>query len=369
MIRTFANIHRVRPGFEPKHLLTFEVDVSKFDRADRMNFVKNFETQIAALPGVIAAGGVSHLPLGTYPNWYSPYRPEGVPPDVAASLLADYRAITPGYFRAMGTRLLKGRLFDEMDRADGRQVVIVDDLLAHSAWPGQSAIGQKIEAEHFTGKGIIPVWSEVVGVVEHVRNHSLSKTLRGEIYIPFTQTPREHLGFAVRTSVEPASLAETIRRLLHKLDKDLAFSNVRPMTSYVDGATAPMRFIAVLAGVFAGLALLLAAIGIYGVISYSISRRSHEMGVRMALGARPSDLVRLVMSEGLVMTVAGLAVGAAGAFMMGRYLQSLLYGVSGLDPVTYGIAIAVIPAAAVLGCLRPAVKAAAANPVDALRAE
>jgi len=205
--------------------------------------------------------------------------------------------------------------------------------------------------------------------VEHIRNHSLSKKLRGEIYIPFTQTPREHLSFAVRTRMEPGGLADTIRRELRKRDKDLALSNVRPMTAYVDRAAAPARFTAVLAGIFAGLALLLAAVGIYGVVSYSISRRMHEMGVRMALGASSSYVLRLVMGEGLVLTGVGVVLGIGGALIVSRYMQSLTYGISPIDPLTYAIAITVIPAAAILGCWRPASKAAAANPLDAIRTE
>ena len=367
MIRTLTKIQQVNPGFNAQRLLTFELDLNKFDRPERINFVRDWEAKLASLPGVDRVGGVSHLPLGDYSNWYSPYRPEGLSENEAASLLADYRAITPGYLRAMGTRLLEGRLFDNRDRADGQQVVLVDDMLARSAWPGQSAVGKKIETEHFTMRGIFPVWSEVVGVVEHVHNHSLSKRLRPEVYIPFTQTPREHLSFAVRTRMDPAMLAATIRQELHKRDKDLALSKVRPMTTYIEQASAPVRFTAVLAGIFAALALLLAAIGIYGVISYSVSRRMHEMGVRMALGATSSDVLRLVMREGLALTAAGMALGTVVALFVSRALESLIYGISAVDPVSYAIAVPVIALAAMLGCWRPAAKAASANPVDALK--
>ena len=369
MIRTFAKIQQVQPGFEARHLLTFEIDLSKFTAIERINFVKDWEGRVASLPGVESVGGVSHLPLAGYSNWYSPYRPESLSEREAAGLLADYRAITPGYLRAMGTRLLEGRWFDDQDRMHGRQVVIVDDMVARSAWPGQSAIGKKIEAEHITRDGFVPLWSEVVGVVEHIRNHSLSKKLRGEIYMPFAQSPRENLGFAVRTRMEPSALADTIRQALRKRDNDLALYNARPMSNYVDRAAAPVRFTAVLAGIFAGLALLLAAVGIYGVISYSVSRRMREMGVRMALGASSSDVVRLVMGEGLVLTASGLVLGVAGALIVSRYLQSLVYGVSAIDPFTYAIGIGVIPAAAILGCWWPARKAGSANPADVIRAE
>ena len=366
MIRTLSKIQQVNPGFDAQRLLTFELDLNKFDPLDRIHFVRDWESKLATLPGVESVGGVSHLPLDDYSNWYSPYRPEGVAKS-AATLLADYRAITPGYLRAMGTRLLEGRLFDDRDRAETQQVVLVDDMLARSAWPGESAVGKQIETEHFTSKGVVPVWSEVVGVVEHVHNHSLSKRLRAEVYIPFTQTPREHMTFALRTRMDPSALAGAIRQELLKRDKDLAPSKLRPMTTYVEHASAPVRFTAVLAGIFAALALLLAAIGIYGVISYSVSRRMHEMGVRMALGATSSDVLRLVMREGLVLTGMGMLLGTIGALFVSRALESLIYGISPVDPVSYAIAIPVIALAAVLGCWRPAAKAASANPLDALR--
>ena len=167
--------------------------------------------------------------------------------------------------------------------------------------------------------------------------------------------------------MEPLALADTIRQELRRRDRNMALSKVRPMTAYIEHATAPARFIAVLAGIFAALALLLAAIGIYGVISYSVSRRMHEMGVRMALGATSSDVLRLVMREGLGLTAAGILLGVGGALLVSRALQGLIYGISAIDPVSYGLAIAVITAAALLGCWRPAAKAASANPVDALR--
>jgi putative ABC transport system permease protein len=371
-IRTLANIQRVRPGFDATNVLTFEIDMQgkRYRTAPaRINFVKEWEARIALLPGVESVGASYDVPLDDYPNWYSPYRPEGVSQNQGAGLLADHRCVTPGYLRAMGVRLLEGRYFDDRDRSGGRQVAIVDDLLAASTWPGQSAIGKKIEAEHVTDRGFDPVWAEVVGVVEHVQNHSLVQKLRPDLYIPYEQSPRTHLGYAVRTRVEPLSLAPVIRREMQKRDRDLAISKVRPMMAYVEQAKAPASFTAVLAGIFAGLALLLAAIGIYGVIYYSVSRRMHEMGVRMALGANGGDIIRLVMSEGLVLTALGLALGLAVSLAVSSYLRSLVYGISERDPLTYTVAIAVILAAAVLGCWRPAAKAASANPVDAMRAE
>ena len=372
MIRTFAKIEQVRPGFEPERLLTFSMAIpfGRFSSAGAMfNFEREWEAQIGALPGVEAVGAVSHLPLDDYPNWYSPFRPDHIPKAEGAAFLADHRAVTPGYLHAMGTRLLEGRYFNDQDSAAGKPVVIVDELLASTTWPGESAVGKRIETERFTQRGIVPVWGEVVGVVEHVRAHSLAKKVRPEVFIPFEQSPRSPLSFAVRTRVDPLALAGPIREQLRQRDRNIAISKIRPMTTYVERAKAPANFTAVLAGIFGGLALLLAAVGIYGVVYYSVSRRMHEMGVRMALGASSRDVKRLVLREGLLMTVGGLILGIAGALVVSRELQELLYGIRPIDPVTYTAALVVIPLAALIGCWRPASKAAAANPVDAMRME
>jgi putative ABC transport system permease protein len=372
MIRTFEKIQHVRPGFESERLLTFEIDLpgSRY-RGDlaRAQFVRDWEAQLAALPGVESVGAISHLPLDDYPNWYSPYRPEGVNENEGAAMLADYRCVTAGYLRAMSTRLIEGRFFDGRDRPGTRNVVIVDEVLARSTWPGQSAIGKRIEAEHMSSGGLLPGPSEVIGVVEHIRNHSLSKELRGEIYIPYEQSARTHLSYVLRTRVEPLTLADPVRELLRRRDRDLALSKLRPMTNYVERAQSPARFTAVLAAIFGALALVLAAIGIYGVVHYSVSRRTHEMGVRMALGASARDVVALVLREGLVLTSIGMALGLAGALAVSRSLQGLVYGISTLDPLTYAAALAVIPAAALIGCWRPARRASRANPIDTIRTE
>jgi predicted permease len=370
MIRTLANLRAVRPGFEPQQVLTFQVSLPPVRSAGAVAaWVKDWESTLSAMPGVQAVGATSHIPLGDFANWYSPYRPGGVSENQASGMVADYRCVTPGYFHAMNTRLVEGRFFDERDRAEGRRVVVVDESLARSAWPGESAVGKRIQAEHTGPAGFVQDWSEVVGVVEHVRNHSLSKQVRPEIYVSFEQSPRSPLTYAVRSSGDPLALAPVIRRELAGRNANLAISNVRTMTAYVESARAPANFTAVLAAIFAGLALLLAAVGIYGVISYSVSRRSLELGVRMALGASSWDVMRMVQREGLVLMAAGLILGVGAALAVSRWLEGLLYGVSAVDPLTYVVAFAAIVMATLLGCWRPAAKAARANPTDAIRAE
>jgi putative ABC transport system permease protein len=369
MLRTFDRIQRVRPGFEPQNLLTFRLSLTGRFAGGTLGFIKDWESQLEALPGVAAVGETTLVPLDDSPNWYSPYRAEGTIASPGAPMMADYRSITPGFLRAMGTRLLEGRNFNDRDRAGGREVVIVDKALASAAWPGQSAVGKKIEAEHLTPDGLQPLWAEVVGVVEDTRNYSLSENPRSELYIPFEQSAREPFSYVVRTSVDPSTLVNPIRRLLYRMLPSAAMGNIRPMTEYVEQAQAPVALTAMLAGVFGVLALALAAIGIYGVTDYSVSRRMHEMGVRMALGATGSDVLRMVMREGLTLTAVGMMLGIAGALVVSRQLQSLIYGVSPTDPMTYALAVVVIPSAAIIGCWRPALRAAAVNPADAIRSE
>lgn len=368
--RTLSKIEQVRPGFEQHNLLTFQIAFGQpLNPAVRLSRITDWETQLAALPGVEGVGATSHLPLDDFPNWYSPYRPQGITESQASTMIADYRCVTPGYLAAMDARLIEGRYFDQQDRAGGRQVLIVDDLLARSTWPGQSAVGKKMEAEHVTGDGFQPVQSVVVGVVEHVRNHSLTKELRGEIYIPFEQSPRSPLSWVVRTRVDTISLVPTIRGMLRQRDPNLALAKVRPMTEYVAREIAPASFTAVLAAVFGALALLLAATGIYGLLNYQVSRRLPEMGIRMALGAGSREVLRLVLREGLALAAIGVLLGGAAALVAARWLGTLVYGVSPRDPLSYTAAVLLLPAAVLLGCWRPARRAAAANPAEIIRAD
>jgi predicted permease len=370
LARTLSKIEQVHPGFEARHLLTFQLDFGRTLFPDiPLGRITEWENEIAALPGVERVGATSHLPLDDFPNWYMPYRPEGTKKSDTSAMIADQRCITPGYLAALGTRLLEGRYFDDADRARARQVVVIDDLLARSTWPGESAIGKVIHAQHVTFRGFEPVPGTVVGVVEHVRNHSLTERVRGQIYIPFEQSPRSPLTFVVRTRVEPLSLVPSIRRILHQRDPSLAMAKVHPMTEYVAREIAPAGFTAVLAAIFGALALLLAATGIYGVLNYQVSRRLPEMGIRMALGAGARDVLRLILKQGLALAGAGVLLGAAGSFVAARWLGTIVYGVSPRDPLSYALALLLLPAAALLGCWRPAWRAAAARPAEIIREE
>jgi putative ABC transport system permease protein len=356
--RSLFKMEQVHPGFTATRLLTFQLSVG-YSPEERRAIVDR-ETEIASVPGVERIGAISHLPLDhDLPNWYGPYRPQGTTPEQAAATAADFRSITPGYFAVMGARLIEGRYFDRQDRIDGRQVTIIDEIVARSAWHGESPIGKTIEIQ---GDPRV-----VVGVVAHVKNHSLTEEVRGVIYFPVDQSPRSPLTFVLRAGVEPLSLVPAIRAKLRECNPNLAMGKIRPMTGYVERAKAPASFTAVLAAIFGVLALLLAATGIYGVLNYQVSRRLPEMGIRAAVGANARDLLQLILREGLVLAAAGVLLGALSAVAAGQWLGTLLYGVSAHDPLSYGLALFLLPAAALLGCWLPARRAATASPADMIR--
>jgi putative ABC transport system permease protein len=367
MIRTLIQLHRVSPGFNSTNLLTFEISLPGGPGAQRNAFVTEWEKRLSVLPGVESLGAISHLPLDDYPNWYSPYAPEGVDEQQKNHLLADYRAVTPGYFTAMGASLIDGRYFNDLDTPSTRKVVIIDKMLAETTWPNESPIGKRLNVEHFTDRGFTSDWAEVVGVVGHIKGQSLLRQLRGQIYIPYPQSAREHLSFVVRTTVNPLSLAGTVRTELSRLDKTRAIAKIRPMDDYVARAMAPTNFTVALGGIFAALALLLATVGIYSVVSYSVSLRKHEISIRMALGARPADIVRMIVKEGMILTAFGLVLGLGGALFLSEYLREMLFEVAPFDALTYIVMALLIPAAALIACWKPARKASSENPVEALR--
>lgn len=361
--RTLAKIEQVHPGFEPRQLLAFQL-------AGWVDSMQVWESQLRSIPGVTAEGAISHLPLDKdIGNWYGPYRPEGISKSQGATLVADFRCITPGYLAAMGGRLIEGRDFTADDREHSQFVAIVDEMVAHATWPGQSAIGKKIEVEHTTDRGFVPFWTVVVGVVGHINNHSLTERVRGEIYLPFEQSPRGPMTFVLRTAVPPLTLIPAIRAKVREQGRYLAIAKIRPMTYYVAREVAPASFTAVLAAIFGALSLLLAATGIYGVLNYQVSRRLPEMGIRMALGARSRDVFHLILRQAGALAAIGLAFGAAGAFIATRWLAALLFGVSRHDMASYAAALLLLPAAALIGCWQPAWKAAAADPARIVREE
>lgn len=366
--RLFAvGLQRVDPGFRSDHALSFRVALGARYRAPQANnaFSRQLETALRALPGVTAAGGVSHLPYDNLPNWSTPYLPlDAVERSQARE--ADARAITPGYFEAVGARLVEGRGFTEDDDGRGPVVAIVDEGLARRLWPHASAVGRQLLADPLTS-GSPETRVTVVGVVRHLRHRRPTLEVREQIYFPQRQVLRRPLAYVVRTAGDPTGLAPAVGATLARLDPALPVYDVRPLSEYASDARAVRRFTMLLAAAFAALALALGCVGVYGVMAYSVTRRRRELGVRVALGARPGQVVALVLREGLALAAMGLALGLAGTLVSTRLLESQLFGVTPRDPASYAIAAAALGLVALLSCWLPARRGVAVSPLVALR--
>jgi predicted permease len=370
MVRTFLAIQRVDPGFHSEQTLTFKVSPSgaRYGSLDSYNaFARSLQVELAKLPGIRGVGTVSHIPYDNVPNWGGPYVTERGA-DESKAPFADNRAVSPGFFETVGARLVDGRFFNEGDDDQVQPVVIVDDQLAKRAWPGRSAVGQQIAADPFsTGHPVY--WATVVGVVGHLRHRSLLENLGDQVYFAERQVQRNPLIVVVRTGADPSAVAPAVRRVVAALDPRLPVYDVRPMAEYVAGARASQRFSAILAASFALVALLLASVGVYGVIAYATNNRRYEFGVRLALGARPAEVVSLVLRESVLMMSLGMAIGVVGAAAGARVLRSQLFGVSSSDMPSYVAAVIAIGAVALLASWLPARRAAAVSPMIAMKSD
>jgi predicted permease len=375
MLRTFVGLLRIDPGFDPSHVLTFQLTLPglRYPTPEKaVTFFQQLEKNLASLPGVQAVGAASHLPLANdAANWYSYYWPEGTPKPEENTAMADYRGTLPGYFKSLGANLLVGRDFGEFDDALHAHVAIVDDTLARQTWPNASAIGRKLSVENIQ-KGNFQFqreWVEVVGVVRHIQNYSLTNKGRGQIYLPYPLAVRAHMAFTVRMSGAADTLVGPLRREVAKLDKDLPVAQIVPMEDYVQQARSETWFITVLAGVLAGIALLLACVGIYGVVVCSVVRRTIEFGVRMALGGRPGDILKLVLRQSMLPVISGSLIGLALSCALTPLLSKLLYGVRPFDPATLATVFLVLCGAGLFACYLPARRATQVDPMEALRHE
>ena len=370
MMRSFVALQRVDPGFRSDHVLTFRIALpnARSRTPDAFNeFARRVQEELAKLPGVAGVGAVSHLPYDNLPNWGGPYITTPGADDTVAPM-ADNRAVTPGFFEAAGARLVEGRFFTNDDDPRAQPVVIVDDQLARRAWPGESAIGKRLASDP-ASTGHAVYWATVVGVVHHLRHRSLIEDLGDQVYFAERQVTRNPMAYVLRATGDPAALASEARQVVSKLDPTLPVYDLRPLDDYVVGARAAQRFITVLAAAFAAVALTLAAVGVYGVIAYTMTRRRYEFGVRLALGAQPVQVTTLVLREGVWLAGAGLAFGLLAAALAARLLENQLFGISPRDAVSYAAAAAAIGTAALAACWIPARRASAISPLESLRAE
>jgi predicted permease len=371
IMRTFISIQQLDPGYSSEKILSFRLSPpqSGYDSQEAINdFHRRMQQQLASLPGVTGVGAVSHYPFDSIPNWGSPYLFK-MDQDPSTAVFADFRSVSPGYLETVGARLLEGRFFTEADDTKSQPVVIVDDLLAKRSWPGESAVGKQIAVDPaVTGRNDRRRWVTVIGVVRHMRIRSLVEDLTDQVYMSIRQVPRP-TSYIVRTNGDASELAAVTRNRIREVEPQVPVYDIRLLDSYLDGARAVKRFTMFLAAAFAGVALVLAFIGVYGLVTYSVNTRRYEFGVRLALGARSGHILRLAMREGIALLSAGLALGIAGAAVASRFLESLLFGVSALDTSTYILALAVIAAAGLVASWLPARKASQSNPLEVMRAE
>ena len=379
LIRSFVRLEARDPGYDPRHVLTMVIPVtgtpeSPADR--RAAFYDAVLERMRALPGVSAASAVNHIPIGG-DDWGWPFHIEGQPkPRPGESPVASFKVVMPGYFEVMGIRVLAGRDVAPSDRAGAPGVVVVNEYLAKQFWPQESAIGKRLTlTSDSTGQ---PIWLTVVGVINNTIHDQWAAPPEDEIFVPFAQQP-DYLGnpksqfaymsFVVRVVAGAGEMIPSIRATIRSLDPTVAVAEVQTMTRLVESATARQRFYLLLLGAFAAIALVLAAVGIYGVMSYAVSSRTHEIGLRMALGAQPNQLLTRVIGDGMIAVAIGAAAGMLGALALSQVIATMLYGVRPTDVPTFASVAIGLGLVALAGCYIPARRAATVDPLVALRTD
>jgi putative ABC transport system permease protein len=368
-MRAFVRLTNVDPGFDAARVLTMRVVMpqSDFATADRRRaFVEDLQRALGALPGVERGALTSSLPLGGS-NTATSFVVEGEPPPPPGrSAIANLSMVTPGYFETMRISCRAGRTFTERDGVPNTPpVAIVNESLARAHWAGADPVGKRISF----GDGTKAAWLTVVGVVADVRHQGLDVPVRQSIFVPHKQNPSAFMTLVVKASVAPLSLVDGVRRLIRERDRNMPISDVFTMERVVVRSMWNIRLFSWIFGVFGVVALVLAVIGVYGVVSYSVAQRSREIGIRMALGAGAPEVLAMVIRQGMVLALAGLAVGLVAALAATRVMRALLYGISPTDPLTFAAVIAVLVASALIACYVPARRATKVDPLTALRYE
>jgi predicted permease len=371
LLHSFVNLLNADPGFRAQQVLTASVSLP-FKNYSKdpliIGFYDRLIPALEAMPGVRTVGLGSDLPWTGYDENISGFNIEGKSEEFNNKTTGRFHGASVNYFSALGIPLLRGRFFTEQDKDGAPQVLIINDVMAQRYWPGEDAVGKRIA---FSDKPTEKDWMRVVGVVGNVKDHADSASAKNAFWSPATQGAGAFNTFSValRANGDAASLTNSLRSMVRQIDSSLAVSDIRSMQQIADSSVAQQKFSLFLVGLFAALALVLATIGMYGVISYAVSQRMHEFGMRMALGARPWDLTRMIVSQGLRLSLIGAAAGLLAAAGVARLLDSLLFGVKGTDPVTFAaVAILAVTTAAV-ACFLPARRATSADPVRLLRSE
>ncbi|MGH9729121.1 MAG: ABC transporter permease, partial [Candidatus Acidiferrales bacterium] len=370
LIRSFALLTSVRPGFEPKNVIEAEVSLPQYQYSTLQQwtaFSNELLARLHAQPGLQDSALGAPLPMDRQGEATFAFSIVGNPPlPRGKSVTADYATVSPGYFRVMRIPLLRGRFFSRQDSPSHPNVAIISETLARRYFPNQDPIGRQMRFGFPPNSNVA---REIVGIVGDVRDSALSRKPGPMMYVPFAQAPLWGGEVVVRSSLSASSVAAAVRQATHAIDKDLPVTDIESLPDALGQSISQERFRTLLLGSFSAIALVLAAIGIFGVISYSASQRTHEIGIRMALGAQPRDVLRLILGQGAKLALFGLSVGVVAAFLLTRLMASLLYGVSATDPVTFGAVAIVLLAVALLACYIPARRAMKVDPLVALRYE
>jgi putative ABC transport system permease protein len=363
LLRSFERLLRVEPGFDAHNLLTMNVSLPTVKYARPEQQIALFDEvlrRVSTLPGVRNAAISAALPL----SWkrITPLLPEGQPNlPLAQRPFIDIEAVSPQWFDTMRAPLLAGRQFTAADNAQAPKVLIVNQTFAHRFWPGWNPVGKRVVV------GRWPEPAEVVGVAADVKNRGLAQNAQAQVYIPFAQLPWGNMNLLVRTAMAPLSMAAAVRAQISAADPDQPVTDIQTADELMDTSLAQPRFTMLLLGSFAAAALVLAIIGVYGVLAYSVAQRRHELGIRVALGAERADILRLVVRQGLALAVGGIVIGLLAALLLTRLMSSLLYKVGTRDFTTFALAPMAFLGIALLASLLPALRATRTDPMEALR--
>lgn len=370
LFRSFIKLQSVNAGFNPQQVLTMSLTPSGTnfkEDAQFIDFYKQVLERIRNIPGVDSVGAINKLPLEKGPT--TALRIEGrpvLPRDQWSPI--NYRGVSPDYFRSLNIPVLKGRALDERDNISSQLVVLINQATADKEFSNENPIGKRINFGS-VDKNNQPIWFEIVGVVSNVRSIELNSEPLPEIYTSYLQDTWGGMSFVIRTQIEPTSLAVAVRNVVKEVDSAQPVSDIRTMDNIVSEAVTQPRFNSVLLGIFGSLALILSAAGIFGVISYTVTQRTHEIGIRMALGAKGRDILKLVIGQGMKLVMVGIVIGLVASFFLTRLMSSLLFGVTATDAFTFILVSVVLITVALMACLIPARKAARTDPLVALRYE
>jgi predicted permease len=369
LIRSFLQLQRTDPGFRPDNVLTmrFSLPDETYGKEEmQRGFYRELLDRVTKLPGVEFAGGVSILPLsGDANSGTTTIDTNSVPADQRAPE-CDWRIVLPGYFESMGIKLVRGRTIDARDTETSEPVAVIDESLASKYWPSENAVGKRLKLGDSGSKA---PWMTVAGVVSHVRNRTLEALSRPTVYMAHAQNPREAMSLTIRTAMDPSALSGAVQKVAQGLDPDQPMYKVRTMDQLMAESIARRRLATTLLGLFAGCALLLAAVGLYGVMAYAVTQRTHEIGIRVALGASRAQVIRMVLGQSLGITAAGIGIGFIGAIAVARAVSNMLFGVRPGDPVTFALVAAGLALVALVASYIPAWRASVVDPAISLRNE